>query len=185
MKLIRTFGLLFTVICAAALAQTDGLYCGRSCQPLDDTAMLLVSLSEEQICFAAINQFRSQHGLPALQWNEGLADNCRNWSATMQRTGRFQHGANNENIAMGHPGGERTFQQWKNSSGHRAFLLSRNITTAAVGQSGEYWTFRGSGNGYQTTNYQETKTTQTHQKQSSRPFNGALRKAFRGRLLRY
>jgi len=102
--------------------------------------------SDEQVAFDAINAFRAQHGLPAVTWSEELGDASRNWSITMRRTGRFAHGAGGANIARNHLTGEasamRAVEQWRNSSGHRAFLLSRNITEAGVGGDGGYWTFR-------------------------------------------
>jgi len=102
--------------------------------------------SEEQECFAAINAFRAQNGLQPLAWSEDLASASRDWSRTMRRTGRFQHSSNRngagENIARGREDGLYTFNQWRNSPGHRAFLLSRNTTEGAVGQDGTYWTFR-------------------------------------------
>ena len=110
------------------------------------TTYAVMQNGEESACFQAINDFRAQHGLPALQWSDELANASRNWSSTMRRTGRFLHSNNRngagENIARGREDGLYTFNQWKNSSGHRAFLLSRNTTEAGVGQDGTYWTFR-------------------------------------------
>jgi hypothetical protein len=102
--------------------------------------------SVEQIAFDAINAFRAQNGLPALQYSAGLSSESRGWSSTMKRSG-FRHGSGNENIAMnnlrGAESARRVVEQWKNSSGHRAFLLSRSITTAGIGYDDGYWTFRG------------------------------------------
>jgi uncharacterized protein YkwD len=102
--------------------------------------------SVEQIAFDAINAFRTQSGLSALQYSAGLSSESRDWSSTMKRSG-FRHGSGSENIAMNNLRGEesarRVVEQWKNSSGHRAFLLSRNITSAGIGYDDGYWTFRG------------------------------------------
>jgi hypothetical protein len=119
---------IFGLCCAIAIAKAD-----------------VVILDEEQIAFDAINQFRAQNGLPMLQYDVMLSNASREWSRIMRRSG-FRHGAGNENIAMNHLRGYdsalRVVEQWKNSSGHRRFLLS-SITDAGIGYDDGYWTFRG------------------------------------------
>ena len=165
--------------------------------------------SEENRCFQMINDFRVQHGLHPVQWSDELANASREWSSTMRRTGRFQHATNRngagENIAKGREDGAYTFNQWKNSAGHRRFLLSPSTTEAGVGQSSNYWTYRARGNRevartVERSSYQvaqqsnsltyageaqyktvsEPKVTQTH-RQPRKPVRTALKKIIRGR----
>jgi len=129
--------------------------------------------SSEQIAFDAINQFRTQNGLPALQWSDELANASRRWSSTMRERRIFQHassaerGGAGENIAMnnltGDASAQRAVEQWRNSSGHRAFLLSRNITEAGLGNDGGYWTFRARARASERTVERQVSTVRTVQ----------------------
>jgi len=191
---------LVVLACAFTFVVADDIKLYYVDRDLKDTDTVLdftggSACSEEQVCFNAINEFRASNGLHPVAWSEDIAAGCRDWSTTMQSRG-FDHapsgmrGGMRENIARGNTDGYRTFMQWRNSSGHRAFLLSRNSTEAAVGKSGNFWTYRArSGSaGYAGLNYAgdaryKDTTHQTADKpvkqeyQRKQPF----RKLFRGR----
>lgn len=98
--------------------------------------------AEEQQFISELNQLRASLGLPPVVVVEQIVQDCRNWSAYLQRTGRFYHGSNQENIAMGHESGTATFQQWRRSPGHNAKLCNRNDMVAGIGRAGNVWTYR-------------------------------------------
>jgi len=97
---------------------------------------------EEGQFIAELNNVRASLGLPPVIVAAQIVHDCRNWSAYMQRTGRFYHGSNQENIAMGHESGTATFQQWRRSSAHNAKLCNRNDMFVGIGRAGNVWTYR-------------------------------------------
>jgi uncharacterized protein YkwD len=151
------------------------------------TAVLLVALTgaakaeptaEEARCFAAINSLREKYKLPPLLMSEELMTKSREWSRTMERQRKLYHGSSYENCAVGHEDGERTFRQWERSSPHRAFLLSRSITEAGVGNSGKYWTFRAKGTEQEQSVSKTTATVAKPKAGKRRGFRRLFHRAF-------
>ena len=97
---------------------------------------------EERQFIAELNNLRASLGLPPVIVVAQIVHDCRNWSAYLQRTGRFYHGSNQENLAMGHESGTATFQQWRRSPGHNAKLCNRNDMFVGIGRVGNVWTYR-------------------------------------------
>lgn len=92
----------------------------------------------------AINALRRQHGLNPLTWSPGLEQIAEKWSAEMRRTSphhqKMGNGLRAENIAWGYRTGEDVLQGWLNSPGHRANILSPNVSHIGVARVGNYWT---------------------------------------------
>lgn len=103
-----------------------------------------------------INQDRAQHGVPALGWNEWLAQAARKHAAEMARRGQLSHqfdaepglrerlaatsvrfNASAENVAFG-PTAAGINDDWMHSPGHRANILDPkyNDIGVAVARSG-------------------------------------------------
>ena len=99
-----------------------------------------------------VNQERARHGLPALTYNWQVARVARIKSQDMINNKYFSHtspvygspfrmlesygirfSAAAENIAMGQRSAQEVMNAWMNSPGHRANILSRNITQLGVG----------------------------------------------------
>ena len=97
---------------------------------------------EEKQFIAELDALRTSLGLPQVFVAEHIVQDCRNWSAYLQRTGRFHHGSNQENIAMGHEDGTATFRQWRRSPGHNAKLCNRNDMVVGIGRVENVWTYR-------------------------------------------
>ena len=69
------------------------------------------------------------------------------WSQNMTDHGYGYETYRGENIAAGNEGAAATFEQWVNSSGHRANMLNPNYTAIGIGRAngadstfGWYWT---------------------------------------------
>lgn len=109
-----------------------------------------------------VNQERAKAGLPSLSWSAEAASAAQVRAAEL--TASFSHSrpdgshfttalteagvrysSSGENIASGQSSAEKVMEQWMNSSGHRANILSTNYTSIGVGHyvspSGvHYWT---------------------------------------------
>lgn len=110
------------------------------------------------------NEERAKAGLPALQYDENLAEVARVHSIDMDVRGFFDH--NNpdgqspfdrmsaagyryshaaENIAWNQRSAEEVMRAWMNSPGHRANILNKNVSYVGVGlhiagDGSYYWT---------------------------------------------
>ena len=99
-----------------------------------------------------VNVERARHGLPALTYNWQVARVARIKSQDMISNRYFSHispvygspfkmledfnlrfSSAAENIAMGQRTAQEVMNSWMNSPGHRANILSRNITQIGVG----------------------------------------------------
>jgi len=107
-----------------------------------DCAVWQMLSEEEQAFITALDKYRAKRGLPQLVLVEQIVEDSRRWSGYLQRTRRFFHGSNQENIAMGHEEGERTLRQWQQSAGHNVKLLNRRDTVCGIGNVGNVWTYR-------------------------------------------
>ena len=126
--------------------------------------------SEEQAFVTIINNYRAQNGLAPLTPCVSLNRTAQGHSEDMRDNNYFSHTGLNgsapwdracvacfdlgcgpmtamgENIAAGNSGAQATFQQWKDSPGHNANMLSNNYTMMGIGravgggQYGVYWT---------------------------------------------
>jgi uncharacterized protein YkwD len=95
--------------------------------------------------FNRANSERAARGLRALTWDDGLAQNARNWSVSMSANNNFAHSniypllqrfqTAAENIGVG--GGGTTsamlHNAWMRSTGHRVNLLAPNLDVVGVG----------------------------------------------------
>jgi uncharacterized protein YkwD len=111
--------------------------------------------AEERAFLVAINQHRAQNGLPPLQVSVALSNAADHHSKEMADNDYFSHTLLNgvawsqnicdfgycyntstaENIAAGNGGGEPTFTQWKNSSGHNANMLGTHFKVIGIGRA--------------------------------------------------
>ena len=103
-------------------------------------------LEVERQIIAHTNAQRSRHGLPSLVTDPSLMKSARSHAAWMARRTSLQHTSApvGENIAFGQHTPTETVQDWMNSSGHRANILSggySRIGAAAYrGSNGRvYW----------------------------------------------
>ncbi len=130
--------------------------------------------AEEIEMLRLVNNLRSENGLPPLRLNPNLNKACFNHSKDMADNNYFSHAGLNgstfsqrainagytgsplgENIAAGGSTAAATFDQWKNSPGHRSNILNTNANEMGIGHASRvgstythYWTQifgRGSG----------------------------------------
>jgi uncharacterized protein YkwD len=107
----------------------------------------------ERRVFELTNEERRTHGLPALIWDDTLADAARAHSRDMAENNFFSHtGSDGSNVGdrltrfgisyagaaenisrTGSPTPEDVVTGWMNSSGHRANILNQNMTHLGVG----------------------------------------------------
>lgn len=59
---------------------------------------------------AAHNAYRSNLGLPPLQWSGRLAANAQSWAEHLAETGEFEHSGPGQNLAMATSGSESLTQ---------------------------------------------------------------------------
>lgn len=123
---------------------------------------------EEQEFLRLINEHRAAHGLPPLALSQSLTRSAawksndmaqnnyfahdditigRSWSQRIRDCGYTANTYLGENIAAGNSSAAATFQQWRNSPGHNANMLSANYSAIGIGraydassQYGWYWT---------------------------------------------
>ncbi|MCU1374348.1 MAG: hypothetical protein JWO68_1634 [Actinomycetia bacterium] len=116
-------------------------------------ALLLVACTpEEGNHLDAVNQFRRDNGVPALQWEEGAYAKAHSWSQKLADDGVLSH----SNLSQGVPAGwhllgenvafagslDQAMNALEHSPGHRANLLNPKFTKVAVGvvqARGLYW----------------------------------------------
>ncbi|MCL1996848.1 MAG: CAP domain-containing protein [Defluviitaleaceae bacterium] len=117
-------------------------------QPQNDTATF------EQTMFQLVNEERARHGLQPFINNPALATVAREHSRDMYVNNMMGHTGSNgstvggrltaagiswlswaENVAMNRGTAEQVLQQWLNSPGHRANILSNN-TYIGIGRYG-------------------------------------------------
>lgn len=126
--------------------------------------------SEEMAFVVLINQHRASNGLGPLKTCVTLNRSAQGHSEDMRDKNYFSHDgldgsdmvsrscdacysfacplqtAMGENIAAGNATASATFNQWKNSSGHNANMLSANFKVMGIGRAtgggnyGVYWT---------------------------------------------
>lgn len=115
-------------------------------------ALLVACTPDEASHLDAVNAFRAEHGVPALQWEEGAYAKARAWSQKMANDGRLSHSRLSagiptgwrtlgENVAV-HGSLEAAMDALERSPDHRANMLNRAFKKIAVGvihQNGRYW----------------------------------------------
>ena len=119
---------------------------------------------DEKEVFRLTNEVRAAAGLPALQWDENLANAARHHAADMEADGYFDHDSYDkvngqlvrvcsaqermglftpvgagENIAMGQRTAEEVMQTWLASPPHRRGILRTDIVSIGVGRVGRQW----------------------------------------------
>ena len=151
--------------CAIALAAAVSLVPAQRAAAIPTSAYCLEPVEVEMLNL--INQFRAENGLSALVASQTAGAAAEHHSINMAEQNFFSHtgqdgsshasrlrehgyGFNTftgENIAAGNASASATFTQWKNSSGHRANMLSPNYGVIGIGRAfssgsefGYYWT---------------------------------------------
>jgi uncharacterized protein YkwD len=104
-----------------------------SCRPMN---------SSETTLFVATNEFRKDHGLPALAQQEALVDQARSWAGALAAKGTLEHSdpyqwnvdwtAVAENVGMS-GSIDDIISRLEASPEHRANMLSTRYTHMAVG----------------------------------------------------
>lgn len=107
---------------------------------------------EEVDAFDTVNAFRAEHGIRALDWNEGAYDKARAWSAHMADEARLSHSVLRDGIEGGwrvlgenvaYAGSvEQAMDALEASPPHRANLLNPAFTSIAIGvieRDGRVW----------------------------------------------
>jgi len=81
------------------------------------------------------NRVRRRHGLRPLRLDHGLLSSARRHTRWMTRRQSLQHTSAPvaENIAMGQHTAKQVLNDWMNSPGHRANILSPSYTEIGVG----------------------------------------------------
>jgi len=107
------------------------------------TCEVYFSLTEEERDFIdELDKLRASRGYPQIMLVKEIVQDCRAWSAHMNRVKRLYHGVEFENCAVGADCGVRVFRMWRGSPGHNAKLLKRNDTVGGIGRDGLHWTYR-------------------------------------------
>jgi uncharacterized protein YkwD len=100
-----------------------------------------------------INQYRAEHGLAALMFNEKLQALAREHSHEMYQSHTLGHQnfmqryrksgrrACVENAGVNSPTSLNQFVGWRNSPGHQRNLVDRKVKYAGIAQVGPYVTF--------------------------------------------
>lgn len=115
--------------------------------------------SQEQTLLGLINNYRQQHGVPALTWSNTLKQAALWLSNDMNTNNYFSHtdslgrtpgprltqcgyawSAFAENIYPNGSDPQAAFEAWKNSSSHNASMLNASYKEAGIGTAGSYWT---------------------------------------------
>jgi uncharacterized protein YkwD len=139
----------------------------RAVAPLTTSASAYCPDAEERAFLTLINDYRRQNGLSALTLVRALGGAAEHHSVDMATYNYFSHTLKNgtswsqnlkdhgysyntyrgENIAAGNSAAQATFNQWKNSSAHRANMLSKNFKAIGIGRAYKststykwYWT---------------------------------------------
>lgn len=130
-------------------------------QPDQDTGAADADDIVKQIA-ELVNQERAKAGLPSLQWSTAASDAAQirakelavsfshsrpdgsSFATALTQAG-IRYSSSGENIAYGQTSAEQVMNQWMNSSGHRANILSADYSSIGVGHyvssSGvHYWT---------------------------------------------
>lgn len=117
------------------------------------------NLIDEEAVLALVNDSRIALGLNPLTLNDALNDAAYNHSADMLENDYFDHTGldgsrfwdraetagyqgqpRGENIASGQRSPEAVHDAWMNSDGHRANILTEDITEMGLGRAGNIWT---------------------------------------------
>jgi uncharacterized protein YkwD len=134
---------------------------------LATTASRYCPSGEELVFLELINAYRADNGLGALLISRTLGAaaehhsqdmarynyfshtlaNGRSWSTNIRSHGYDRSAAIAENIAAGYRTAAKTFEQWRNSSGHNRNMLSSRYTAIGIGRASKrgtrytyYWT---------------------------------------------
>ena len=105
-----------------------------------------VATSDDAAFLVLINELRVQNGVGTLTINSSLQSAATAHSAEMDSTDTLAHAnasaydapfnASGENIACGNKSAVDTFNQWKNSPGHLANMLSPNYQFIGIARAG-------------------------------------------------
>jgi len=101
---------------------------------------------------ALVNQYRAQHGVPALLVDATIAGLAREHSAAMARAGKLSHddfpsrvrrsglAMCVENVGWNYRSPESQFDAWRTSPGHNRNMLDARVERAAIGTVAGYVT---------------------------------------------
>ena len=81
---------------------------------------------------------------PPLELDEECCQMAQEWANHMVKVGKRYHGKNDQIISSGYKDTPAAFSAWMNSSGHRAWILTRKCTKAGWGyqvseKGTKYW----------------------------------------------
>jgi uncharacterized protein YkwD len=140
-------GTVVAAIAAGAATDADG-NASLASTSTDNTVTFAPPLDDfEQEVLRLTNEFREENGLAPLANDSRLNAAAEDWSQTMAVDDSFVHSALPEqieefgyepaawaeNIAGGYPTPESVVNGWINSEGHRANMLSEDVTDIGVG----------------------------------------------------
>jgi uncharacterized protein YkwD len=117
---------------------------------------LALALAAAPAAALDLNSFRAQHKRPPLAYSADLAGAAQAHARDLARRGQLDHkgfrervgsissGAAAENVAYGCPDTDCVIRMWAKSKGHRANMLSRNVSSyglaSADAENGRrYW----------------------------------------------
>jgi uncharacterized protein YkwD len=130
-----------------------------SCAAVDSISSADPLASEVEEFIELVNSARADVRCPVLTLNAAVSSVARRHSQDMRDRGYFAHEnpdgqspfdrlsaagigyrAAGENILMGTTSGQRAFELWMGSPGHRANLLNCAFTEHGIGTAATYWT---------------------------------------------
>ena len=76
---------------------------------------------------------RTKNKRKPLALDEECCIMAQKWADYMAKTGKFNHGKNDQMISRGYQSTDHAFRSWMNSSGHRYWLLSKQSTKCGWG----------------------------------------------------
>ncbi len=158
---MRRTSIFAIAVCAVALGlvAASGIWQPRRAHALTNCTTTEDGLNGDELqMLALINNARATAGAPALKPSPNL-NRAAAWKSTDQTTmpalshtdslGRLPSprasdcgypGGAAENIALGFPGVQATFDAWMSSSGHRANILNVSYVVIGIGEHGVSWT---------------------------------------------
>lgn len=168
----RLLAIALAPVGAAALSRVPGAIAAPGSveleiDDLDTSASSYCPTGEELEFLELINDYRADNGLGGLRISATLGAAAEHHSRDMAKYNYFSHtlyngrtwlqnirshgyttkAATAENIAAGYRTAEKTFEQWRNSSGHNRNMLSAKYSAIGIGRASKrgsrytyYWT---------------------------------------------
>jgi len=96
-----------------------------------------------QEILAAHNQYRSEVGVPPLEWSANLAATAQQWADHLAQTGTFEHSGSAENLAQGTAGAFSVTQlvdMWGGEKQYFSYGTFPNVSTTGNWQDVGHYT---------------------------------------------